>query len=106
MGYEKEKQIVTNDNKRILARTLRTHSKQPLDFSITSASGEAFGRVSSVLAELVSSIADRETDYVTIGCSRDGGAILCTVTASNGVKSYAGGTTWERLASELDSLFS
>ena len=105
MGYEKEKRIERQDNSRKLASSLRENRKVEIDLATGTRNDESRLEVWDVLHDLIVAIADGEVDYITVGRSRDRGAVLLTVTDARGVKSYAGGHNWDKLAREAAELF-
>lgn len=105
MGFEKGKKNERDDNRRRLASVLKEQNKIVLDFTAGEASSDARTELSRVLCELISGVADGDVGYFTLGKSRDGNGVLLTVTDYNGVKNYAGGHTWAKLAQECEALF-
>jgi hypothetical protein len=101
----KERAIEHGQRGRKLASSLKKDSGQSLDFGTGAGSGESRFEVQSLLSDLVQSIALGDVKYITVGQSKDGGAVLVTVNAYDDTKSYAGGHNWEKLARELAAIF-
>lgn len=105
MGYAKALNNERDDNRRKLASSLRGSAEHKLDFSRGENTGETRFEVSNVLLDIVDLIASSDVQYATIGKSRDGGSVLVTVVDHRGIKSYAGGNDWSKLARECNALF-